>query len=169
MKRALTIAAALVHNPPLIFLDEPTTGLDVMSARRLRQMVTMLREEGVTIFLTTHYLEEADRLCDRVAVIVKGQIVALDRVEKLKAAAQDRTVVEITVEDSQGAQEKHRLEVNDGVQAAVERLLAGLNGRRLLAINTLRPSLEDVFVKLTGLNAEIMLIEKGGKGGSGNG
>jgi len=67
MKRALTIAAALAHRPPLVFLDEPTTGLDVMSARNLRRMIAALRDEGVTVFLTTHYLEEAERLCDRIA------------------------------------------------------------------------------------------------------
>jgi ABC-2 type transport system ATP-binding protein len=98
MKRALTIAAALAHRPPLIFLDEPTTGLDVMSARNLRQMIAGLRDEGVTVFLTTHYLEEAERLCDRVAVIVKGRIVALDTVAGLRSTTQQRTVVEMTLE-----------------------------------------------------------------------
>jgi ABC-2 type transport system ATP-binding protein len=87
MKRGLTIAAALAHRPPLLSLDEPTTGLDVMSARNLRGMIAGLRDEGVTVFLTTHYLEEAERLCDRIAVIVKGRIVALDTVAGLKAAA----------------------------------------------------------------------------------
>ncbi|NCP16636.1 ABC transporter ATP-binding protein, partial [bacterium] len=72
MKRALTIAAALAHRPPLIFLDEPTTGLDVMNARSLRKMIAGLRDQGVTVFLTTHYMEEAERLCDRIAIIVQG-------------------------------------------------------------------------------------------------
>jgi ABC-2 type transport system ATP-binding protein len=92
VKRALTIAAALAHRPPLLFLDEPTTGLDVMSARNLRRMIAGLREEGVTVFLTTHYLEEAERLCDRVAVIVKGRIVASDTVDGLKARGQGQMV-----------------------------------------------------------------------------
>ena len=70
MKRRLTIAAALVHHPRLIFLDEPTTGLDVISARSLRQMIKRLKDEGVTIFLTTHLIQEAEELCDRVAIIV---------------------------------------------------------------------------------------------------
>jgi ABC-type multidrug transport system ATPase subunit len=85
MKRALTIAAALAHRPALLFLDEPTTGLDVLSARSLRQMIAGLRDEGVTVFLTTHYLEEAERLCDRIALLVRGKIVALDTLASLKA------------------------------------------------------------------------------------
>ena len=165
MKRALTIAAALAHLPPLIFLDEPTTGLDVMSARSLRQMIAGLRSEGVTVFLTTHYLEEAERLCDRIAVIVKGRIVALDTVDNLKAGSQEKIIVELTLEDFEGRQEKKRFECDDGVEAAVQRSLAETNGRRVLAVNTLRPSLEDVFIRLTGLSAETMLVDKGGKGG----
>jgi len=165
MKRALTIAAGLAHRPPLVFLDEPTTGLDVMSARNLRGMIASLRGEGVTVFLTTHYLEEAERLCDRVAVIVKGRIVALDTVAGLRSSAQRKTVVEMTLVDSDGRQEKKRVECDDGVESAIQHLLNETNGRRVLAVDTLRLSLEDVFVQLTGLSAEVMLSEKGGKGG----
>ena len=165
MKRALTIAAALAHRPQLVFLDEPTTGLDVMSARSLRQMIAGLSDEGVTIFLTTHYLEEAERLCDRVAVIVKGSIVALDTVDRLRSGAPQQTIVEITLAGSDGQPHKRRFECNDGVEAAVRSALTAANGQSVLAVDTLRPSLEDVFVQLTGLNAEVMLAEKGGKGG----
>lgn len=165
MKRALTIAAALAHHPPLVFLDEPTTGLDVMSARSLRQMIAGLREEGVTVFLTTHYLEEAERLCDRIAMIVKGRIVALDTVAGLRSGVKHKTIVEVTLEGNGGQPEKRRLECEDGVEAAVQRLLGESGGRRVLAVDTLRPTLEDVFVELTGLSAEVMLAEKGGKGG----
>ncbi|MBN2119560.1 MAG: ABC transporter ATP-binding protein, partial [Candidatus Omnitrophica bacterium] len=70
MKRALTIAAALIHKPDILFLDEPTVGLDVVAARSLRNLIKILHSQGITIFLTTHYLEEADLLCDRVAIIV---------------------------------------------------------------------------------------------------
>jgi ABC-2 type transport system ATP-binding protein len=97
MKRALTIAAALAHRSALLFLDEPTTGLDVLSARSLRQMIAGLREEGVTVFLTTHYLEEAERLCDRIALLVRGRIVALDTVAALKAQVQEGAAVEVTL------------------------------------------------------------------------
>jgi ABC-2 type transport system ATP-binding protein len=164
MKRALTIAAALAHRPPLIFLDEPTTGLDVMNARNLRQMIAGLRNEGVTVFLTTHYLEEVERLCDRIAIIVKGHIVALDTVEGLKSTAQSKPMVEVMLAGAPSGVETRRIEGED-IEAAVRAALAQTDGRRVLAINTLRPTLEDVFVKLTGLHAEVMLAEKGGKGG----
>ncbi len=165
MKRALTIAAALAHHPPLIFLDEPTTGLDVMSARNLRQMIAGLRQEGVTVFLTTHYLEEAERLCDRIAIIVKGRIVALGTVEELKSAAQGKTMVEVMLADANDRIETRRFE-GESVEMAARAALAQTDGRRVLAIDTLRPTLEDVFVKLTGLSADVMLAEKGGRGGS---
>jgi ABC-2 type transport system ATP-binding protein len=165
MKRALTIAAALAHRPPLVFLDEPTTGLDVMSARSLRQMIAGLRDEGVTVFLTTHYLEEAERLCDRIAILVKGRIVALDSVAQLKAQAQDAPVVEVRLRDAAGQVQVRRVETPGGVDAAVRQALQQAEGYEILKIDTLLPSLEDVFVKLTGLNAEAMLAEKGGKGG----
>jgi len=164
MKRALTIAAALAHRPPLIFLDEPTTGLDVMNARNLRQMIAGLRNEGVTVFLTTHYLEEAERLCDRIAIIVKGHIVALDTVEGLKSTAQSKPMVEVMLAGAHSGVETRRIEGED-IEAAARAALAQTDGRRVLAINTLRPTLEDVFVKLMGLHAEVMLAEKGGKGG----
>jgi len=163
MKRALTIAAALAHRPPLVFLDEPTTGLDVMSARNLRRMIARLRDERVTIFLTTHYLEEAERLCDRIAIIVEGRIVALDTVDGLKATIQEAPVVEVTLADASNAIETRRIEGND-VATAVRAALDQADGRRVLAINTIRPTLEDVFVRLTGLSAEVMLAEKAGRG-----
>jgi ABC-2 type transport system ATP-binding protein len=166
MKRALTIAAALAHRPPLVFLDEPTTGLDVISARNLRKMISGLRSEGVTVFLTTHYLEEAERLCDRIAIIVKGRIVALDNVSNLKSSVQQsgRAIVEITLVDGENGTETHKVEAQN-VAAAVQAALVQAGDKQVLAVNTVRPSLEDVFIKLTGLSAEVMLAEKGGKGG----
>ena len=163
MKRALTIAAALAHRPQLVFLDEPTTGLDVMSARNLRRMIASLREEGVTVFLTTHYLEEAERLCDRVAIIVQGRLVALDTVNGLKTSLERKPAIEVILADEKGGTETRRIE-GDDIAAAARTALADAAGRRVLAINTVRPSLEDVFVQLTGLSAQAMLQEKGGKG-----
>jgi ABC-2 type transport system ATP-binding protein len=167
MKRALTIATALVHRPPLIFLDEPTTGLDVISARALRQMIAELRHEGVTVFLTTHYLEEAERLCDRIAIIVNGHIVALDTVEKLKASVQGHTAVEVTLGDQLGCVEVMRVE-GDDVDAALRAVLAraAADSLRVLNVATIHPTLEEVFVRLTSLAADVMLAEKGGKGQS---
>jgi len=167
MKRALTVAAALAHRPALLFLDEPTTGLDVMSARSLRRMIAQLRDEGVTIFLTTHYLEEAERLCDRVAIIVRGRIVALDTLDGLKEYASGRAVVEVTFLDADRSTQTRRVEAED-VAIAVRQALEQVDGAQLVAINTLRPTLEDVFVRLTGMGAEVMLAEKGGGGGGGN-
>jgi ABC-2 type transport system ATP-binding protein len=164
MKRALTVAAALVHRPPLLFLDEPTTGLDVMSARNLRHMIGGLRDEGVTIFLTTHYLEEAERLCDRVAVIVKGRIVASDTVDGLKSAVQERPIVEVTLGNDDGETRSLRFD-GDDMSATISTALvqSSTDGWRVLAVNTIRPTLEDVFVKLTGLSGEVMLAEKGNR------
>jgi len=113
MKRALTIAAALVHKPSVLFLDEPTVGLDVVAARSLQNLIKNLHNQGITIFLTTHYLEEADLLCDRVAIIVKGRIVSIDTPKALKESSGTGT-------------------------------------------------LEDAFIKITGLSPNVMVVEKGG-------
>ena len=166
MRRGLTIAAALAHEPDLIFLDEPTTGLDVVSAHNLRQMVGQLRDEGVTIFLTTHYLEEAERLCDRIALLVEGRIVALDTVDTLKAQTQGETCVEITVERGDGLKEQQtRRLTGDHVETLIDRALAEARAEdyRVIAVNTVEPSLQDVFVQLTGLDADLMRTEKNGK------
>lgn len=84
MKQRLLIARALLHQPKVLFLDEPTRGLDPNLAREIRAFITTLAQEGVTVFLTTHYMEEADQLCDRVAILEKGHIVALDTPAQLK-------------------------------------------------------------------------------------
>ena len=97
MKQRLLIARALLHEPKVLFLDEPTRGLDPGVARDIRGIVAELSQEGVTVFLTTHYMEEADRLSSRVAIIDLGRIVALDTPEKLKSEHGDGR--EITLED----------------------------------------------------------------------
>ncbi len=163
MKRALTIAAALAHRPALIFLDEPTTGLDVMSARSLRAMIAGLRDEGITVFLTTHYLEEAERLCDHIAVIVGGRIVAQDTVSGLKSTLRETAVVEVTLSGAEGGIETRRIR-DDDVAGAIRQALDETGGQHVIAVNTLRPTLEDVFVRLTGLSAETMQVEKDSKG-----
>ena len=85
MKQRLLIARALVPRPHVLFLDEPTKGLDPVAARSIRKIILELAQQGVTIFLSTHYMEEADRLCKRVAIIDKGKIIALDSPKTLKA------------------------------------------------------------------------------------
>lgn len=163
MKRALTIAAALIHRPRLLFLDEPTVGLDVVSARGLRALIERLREEGVTIFLTTHYLEEAERLADRVALIVCGRIVALDTVEGLKSRVSGGVTVEARLASPSG-EERLRFRGED-VESAVRVALdhAAAEGKRVMAVNTIQPTLEEAFIELTGLSAEVMLAEKGNR------
>ena len=84
MKQRLLIARALLHEPEILFMDEPTLGLDPMIAHEIRQLISQLARDGRTIFLTTHYMEEADRLCDRVAIINHGKIIALDTPRQLK-------------------------------------------------------------------------------------
>ena len=177
MKRRLTIATALIHKPKLLFLDEPTTGLDVQSLRMIRTLIKKLNKDGVTIFLTTHYIEEADQLCQRIAIINKGKIVTVDNPEKLKAATEKRQVIEVSFSTSGDLEEKLkniscvseisiqgdkcRLQIDDASQAVPALVdFARKNNLRIISINTLKPSLEDAFAKLTGLSSEVMTTEK---------
>jgi len=98
MKRKVTIVAALIHSPQVVFLDEPSTGLDVLSARILRAMIKELKALGVTIFLTTHYIEEAEQLCDRVAILVNGAIKTVDAPGNLLVATNSKNLEEAFIE-----------------------------------------------------------------------
>lgn len=166
MRRRLTIACALIHRPEVLFLDEPTTGLDVQSARRLRESVGELRDMGVTVFLTTHYIEEADQLCDMVAMINRGRIVALDSPENLKAGVAGARIVEVSfsgdvalsdltgvggVLEAHRLGDKYRLTVN-GASDVYGGLVDYARARsiNITGLNTLRPSLEDAFLRITG-------------------
>lgn len=97
MKRKLIIAAGIIHKPSILFLDEPTGGIGVASARQIRRLLADLNAAGTTIFLTTHYIEEAERLCERIAFIVDGKIVAVDTVENLMRSVQGRYVMHFEV------------------------------------------------------------------------
>jgi ABC-2 type transport system ATP-binding protein len=177
MKRRLTIAAALIHKPSILFLDEPTSGLDVQSSRMIRNLTKDLNKNGTTIFLTTHYIEEADQLCQRVAMVNQGRIVAVDNPEKLKASAEKHQIIEVSFDKTQDVERKLAslkysskvVKVGDKFRLHVENtsetilLLADFareNGLNIVSINTLKPSLEDAFVKLTGLSSEVMKAEK---------
>lgn len=176
MRRRLTIACALIHRPELLFLDEPTTGLDVQSARQLRDHVSELRDEGVTVLLTTHYIEEADQLCDVVAMINQGRIVALDSPENLKAFVTGTRVVEVSfsghpvgedLEGIQGVIEVHRLGERYRLTVSGEADIVGdlidyarNRGLRVVTLNTLKTSLEDAFIRITGLAPEEVRKEK---------
>ena len=181
MKRALTIAAALVHRPRLLFLDEPTVGLDVVAARSLRAIIKQLKASGITVFLTTHYLEEADILCDRIALLVKGKIVAIDSPAGLKAIAEEKPALEVSFKTPlpQAAEElgrrlqgleivkvDGRIRIHGGDADIVLRAIlgyAGENGTQVASVTSVRPSLEDAFIKLTGLSPTVLLTEKGGR------
>jgi ABC-2 type transport system ATP-binding protein len=143
MKQRLAIARALVNSPKVLFMDEPTRGLDPGAARAIRQMITDLRNAGSTVFLTTHYMEEADQLCDRVAFINEGKLVAVDspRALKLKYGRRQIRVVQQdgteVIANLDNAEDAHRLE-----------LLLG--GGQVLTIHSQEATLEDVYVQLTG-------------------
>ncbi len=174
MKRRLTIAAALVHEPPILFLDEPTTGLDVHAARALRETIIDLHRSGVTLFLTTHQIAEAERLADRVAILVKGRVVAVDTPAALRAACCAESALEIAVAPLTDALQAalrelavvtHLSRRGDvlhlgvaSVDDALHEVLATARrcGARLTAVRTVTPTLEDAFVQLTHLDAEAM-------------
>lgn len=183
MKRALTIAAALMHSPKLLFLDEPTVGLDVVAARSLRTLISNLRYQGTTIFLTTHYLEEADLLCDRIAILVKGKIVEVNTPKRLKAAAEEESVTEVSFEEAVPeaiaalskrlpelkivAVGDNKVRIYGGVPTnLLEIILQFARDRnvRIDTVNSIKPTLEDAFIKITGLSPIVMAIEKGGRG-----
>lgn len=142
MKRRLNLAAALIHDPPMLLLDEPTAGVDPQSRNNILDLVRDLASQGRTIVYTTHYMEEAARLCDRVAILDKGRILALGTVHELVESHGGNSVV--TVVSGAGAEE--RIETADPL-AEISRVLAG-GGARGVRID--RPDLESVFLSLTG-------------------
>jgi ABC-2 type transport system ATP-binding protein len=172
MKRRLDLATALVHSPTVLFLDEPTTGLDPASRATVWEEVRRINESGTTVFLTTQYLEEADQLCDRLAIIDHGRIVAEGTPEELKSAM-GHDVVTVDVADADSAKAREALAglagvqkvvddagdlalyVENGAQAVPEvvRLLdkAGVSARSL---SVARPTLDDVFLQATGRRLE---------------
>jgi ABC-2 type transport system ATP-binding protein len=100
MKRKLTIAAGIIHNPKILFLDEPTTGIDIESARQIRELILDLKKQDKTIFITTHYIEEAERICDRIAFIVNGKIVKVDTVTELMESVEQEHKIRLQLDSS---------------------------------------------------------------------
>ena len=170
MRRRLSIAMAIIHRPPLLFLDEPTPGLDAQSARTIQTLIRKLNQEGTTIFLTTHQIEEANQLCDRVAIIDNGKIAAIDTPEHLKHTFQQVQSIEVglqpvpTQENLQSELaalpqvntvaklgDKWRLYTEDPSTLLPEVVKFTENKNlRIISLNTLKPSLEDVFLQITG-------------------
>ena len=177
MKRKLTIAAGIMHRPPVLFLDEPTTGIDVASARQIRQLLAGLNAAGTTIFLTTHYIEEAERLCDRIGFIVSGRIVALDTVDSLLQEVKGQHAVELLLSEERTAAcaeiseafpdlrcqaTGSRLRLMSPKPVSLFPLLRFLDERdvRVFEARVVRQSLEEVFVRVTGIGVDEMRKER---------
>jgi ABC-2 type transport system ATP-binding protein len=174
MKQRIAISKALLARPPILLLDEPTLGLDPQAARNVRELVTELKNEGHTILLTTHYMEEADLLSDRIGIIDQGKIIALDTPAALKGTIKQKDVVKMEVAGWKPAQAEAITSLRD-VENVVTRSLdtdsvweisfqtassravlpvllerVNTNGTRLVNLNVVQPSLEDVFIHMTG-------------------
>lgn len=166
MRQKLAIARALLHEPEVLFLDEPTSGLDPQASRLVRDFIAELKEEGRTIILTTHNLEEADRLCDRVAVI-SGHLLALDSPGELRRKLFGRRVVFHLLEANQGlASELEKFEFVTEAQVVENKILAAVDdpeeqnpllirtlvesGAEIQFVGELRRRLEDVYLELMG-------------------
>jgi ABC-2 type transport system ATP-binding protein len=184
MKRKLTIAAGIIHKPQILFLDEPTTGIDVANARHIRGLMAELHRTGTTIFLTTHYIEEAERLCERIAFIVGGQIVRVDSVTNLLQPALEKKAMLISVSSSTKelcrklatafpglvfqAVSDGQMRVESSSPIAVGPLVRFIEEQdiEVLEARRLQPSLEEIFVQITGLEADAMRKEKEKGGGN---
>ncbi len=185
MKRKLTFAAGIIHRPPILFLDEPTTGIDVASARQVRQIIADLHRQGTTVFLTTHYIEEAERLCERIAFIVKGKVVKTDRTSDILQPVKGKNILILSVSRSEanlsGAMatvfpqykfhttSQNQIHVESPEPVNIGPLTRFLEERGIQVTEARRhlPSLEDVFVQVTGIEVGLMMKEKEKAGGGG--
>lgn len=165
MKQKVNIASALVHNPEILFLDEPTLGLDVQSQRLIRNIIKEMNQRGTTVFLTTHNIEEANMLCERVGIINKGKIAAIDTPEKLKRTFEETQSIEISFNKAIDGNLIKKPEVvsrieklgdkwklyTDNPDKLVKYLARFAEDQKLtiVSIQICGVSLEDVFVKLT--------------------
>jgi len=175
MKSKLNFARALLHDPPILFLDEPTIGLDPTSARRVRELILEMGKQGKTVLLTTHNMFEADMLCDRIAIINRGVIVAVGTPSELKGMVEEANIVEIEaigicpealrllesvegvkrvsdrIRDPVSGAGEVRVVFEKGVEDLTEILRVLSKARlRVIAVRRAEPTLEDVFVELTG-------------------
>lgn len=172
MQRRLDLAVSLIHTPEVLFLDEPSTGLDPKSRSDLWRVLRRLQEQGITILLSTHYMEEADELCDRVAIVHKGRIAAIDTPQGLKRSVGADTV-RITLAETLAEAQRYELaktfglhnlsfadgtldiRVKDGSRALLPALqIVAQQGIRIRETRVLTPTLEDVFLKYTGASFE---------------
>ena len=182
MRRRLTVAMALMHEPKLLFLDEPISGLDVESARYIKTLMRDLNASGVTIFLTTHQIEVANELCHRVAIINQGRIATIGTPDELKNNIESVQTVAVTFDAPEGAGipslaglpgVNHEIKSGNGrrlytdspgdvIPAVVD--FAREHKLRITSLNTLGPSLEDVFLKITGQEVGAITAPSNGEG-----
>lgn len=183
MKRKLTIAAGIIHNPDILFLDEPTTGIDVASARQIRQLIADLNRSGTTIFLTTHYIEETERLCGRIAFIVQGKIIRADTVSNLIQPVLGKHVLQLTIDRAEPSLKDTlagrfpelifkdpspgmiRVEADEPVHVGPLVRFLEDQGTEVKEARRMRLSLEDVFVQITGIEADALKKEREKAGG----
>lgn len=173
MKQRLQIARGLVNNPEILFLDEPSIGLDPVSARQLRETLRKLNEQGTTILLTTHYMYEADELCDRIAFINKGEIIDIDSPSNLKKKVDNLSIIDCSVMGASSAQIEtiknlksiHHIQVDQQdftftlrIQTAEPQLVVpfiydSMKNSMITNLTISNPTLEDVYVRTIGENA----------------
>lgn len=165
-RQRLALALALLNDPEVIFLDEPTTGLDAQARRQLWAIIERMKQQGKTVLLTTHYIEEAERLADRVAILDQGKVIALDTPERLIARSHEQINLSFTalkplpweklkslpsVLDLHEVNGQYVLQVNRSGPAVIELVkLLEAEGNDLLELHVSRASLEDAFLRLTG-------------------
>jgi ABC-2 type transport system ATP-binding protein len=164
MRQRLILAMAMISDPELLFLDEPTSGLDVISARMIKEVIREEKRKGKTVFITTHNMSDANELCERIGIIRKGKLIAIDTPEKLKKLVSGRVSVEVSFDpmhfDPAGLSSAIRVEplgdkvkvFTDNPDATIRELVkyAERNGLKIVSLRTLSPSLEDVFMELVG-------------------
>jgi ABC-2 type transport system ATP-binding protein len=164
-QQRLFVALALVHDPELVFLDELTTGLDPQARHTMWEMVREIRERGKTVFLITHFMEEAERLCDRVAIVDRGRLIALDSPENLIRSLDAENHVVFTTDDTSHLEKLRNLPAVSNLEVIGDRVFISGKEEAVLAevinalssngfhyhdVHTEQPTLEDVFLKLTG-------------------
>jgi ABC-2 type transport system ATP-binding protein len=154
MRQRLMIARALLHKPPMLFLDEPSRGLDPISAREVRTVIKRLSEEGTTILLTTHLMEEADMLCEHVAFIANGKIVADDTPRNLKLAHGQRAISVTLASDAQsqnGANPFSETLLSLDNLSHQQKLARWMEQGKVLTVHSREATLEDVFIEVAGV------------------
>jgi len=163
MKQKLLLCMALINEPQILFLDEPTSGLDVESQRLIRDRIRGFNKNGVTVFLTTHNMDEANQLCDRIAIINHGKIAAIDSPERLRLRSSGLQSIEVSFDKAVDVEELNFHGVNEARKmgdkirlyvdepgAVIDKLLDFSRSKdlKIITLNTLAPTLEDVFLKL---------------------